>query len=79
MDTDFLGKYVTYGTLVTIRSCIDVIFVDLSDDSFVIAEFEYLFTVFVYDFSVLSCDLIFVNNRYFSDLFFYYFAQTIVI
>ena len=58
MDTDILVKYVTYGTLVTIRQCIDVIFVDLSDDSFVIAEFEYLFTVFVYDFSVL-CVILF--------------------
>ena len=54
-------------------------FVDLSDDSFVIAEFEYFFTVFVYYFSVLSRDLIFINDCYFPDLFFHYFAQTIVI
>ena len=56
-----------------------MIFVDLSDDSFVISEFEYFFTVFVYDFSVLSCDLVFVNNCDFSNLLFYYFAQAIVI
>ena len=52
-----------------------MIFIHLSDDPFVIAEFEYLFTVFVYDFSVLSRDLIFVNNRYFPDLFFLLFCS----
>ena len=55
-----------------------MIFVDLSDDSFVISEFEYLFTVF-YDFSVLSCDLIFVNYCEFSDLLSHYLAHAIVI
>ena len=49
------------------------------DNSFVIVEFEYLFTVFVYNLSVLSCDFAFVNDCDFPDLFFYYFAQTIVI
>ena len=44
--------------------------VDLSDNSFVISKFEYFFTVFVYDFSVLSGDLVFVNNCDFPDLFF---------
>ena len=52
-----------------------MIFVHIFDDPFVITKFEYLFTVFVYDFSVLSRDLIFVNNRYFPNLSFNYFAQ----
>ena len=56
-----------------------MIFVDLSDDSFVIAEFEYLFTVFVYDFSVLSCDFVFVNDCSFPNLFFNYLAHAIVV
>ena len=56
-----------------------MIFVDLSDDCFVITEFEYFFTVFVYDFLVLSCDFVFVNDCDFSNLSFYYFAQSIVI
>ena len=56
-----------------------MIFVGLSDDSFVIPEFEYFFTVFVYDFSVLSHDLIFVNDCEFSNLLFYYLAHAIVI
>ena len=47
-----------------------MIFVGLSDDSFVIPEFEY--AVFVYDFSVLSRDLIFVNDCEFSNLLFHY-------
>ena len=47
-----------------------MIFVDLSDDSFVITEFEYFFAVFVYDFSLLSCDLVFVNDCDFPYLFF---------
>ena len=37
------------------------------------------FTVFVYNFSVLLCDFVFVNDCDFPDLFFHYFAQTIVI
>ena len=56
-----------------------MIFVGLSDDSFVITEFEYFFTEFVYDFSVLSCDFVFVNDCDFSNLLFYYFAQAIMI
>ena len=56
-----------------------MIFIDLSDNSFVITEFEYFFTVFVYDLSVFSCDFVFVNDCDFPDLFFHYFAQTIVI
>ena len=56
-----------------------MLFIDLSNDSFVMAEFEYFFTVFVYNFSVLSRDFVFVNNCNFPDLFFHYFAQTIVI
>ena len=56
-----------------------MIFTDLFNDSFVITEFEYFFAVFVYDFSVLSCDLVFVNDCDFSDLFFRYFVQAIVI
>ena len=56
-----------------------MIFFDLSDDSFVITEFEYFFTVFGYDVSVLSCDFIFVNDCDFSNLLLYYFAQAIVI
>ena len=79
MDTNILGKYVTYGTSVTIRYCIDVFFVHLSDDPFIVTEFEYFFTVFVYYFSVLSRDFVFVNDCDFPDLFFYYFAQTIMI
>ena len=47
-----------------------MVFIDLSNDSFVIAEFEYFFTVFVYDFLVLSCYYVFVNNCDFSNLFF---------
>ena len=56
-----------------------MVFIDLSNNSFVIAEFEYFFTVFVYDFLVLSCDFVFINDCDFSDLSFYYFAQAIVI
>ena len=56
-----------------------MVFVSLFDDSFVITEFEYLFTVFVYDFSVLSHDLIFVNDCEFSYFLFHYLAQAIVI
>ena len=56
-----------------------MIFICLSDDSFVISEFEYLFTVFVYDFSVLSRDLIFVNDCEFSNLLSHYVAHAIVI
>ena len=56
-----------------------MIFVDLSDDSFVITELEYIFAVFVYDFSVISCDFVFVNDCDFSKSLFYYFAQAIVI
>ena len=48
-----------------------MIFVDLSDNSFVITEFECFFTVFVNDFSVLSCDFVFVNNFDFPHLFFF--------
>ena len=67
------------GTFVTIGWCIDMIFVDQSDDSFVVSEFKYLFAVFIYDFSVLSCDLIFVNDCEFSNLLFHYLAHAIVI
>ena len=56
-----------------------MIFVDLSDGSFVITEFEYFFAVFVYNLSVLSFDFVFVNDCDFPNLFFHYFAQTIVI
>ena len=56
-----------------------MIFIDLSDDSFVITKFEFFFTVFVYDFLILSCDFVFVNDCNFSDLLFYYSAQAIVI
>ena len=56
-----------------------MIFIYLSDDSFVISEFEYLFTVFVYDFSVPSHDLIFVNDCEFSNLLSHYLANAIVI
>ena len=56
-----------------------MIFIDLSNDSFVITEFEYFFAVFIYDFSVLSGDLVFVNDYYFSNLLLYYFTQAIVI
>ena len=45
-------------TLVTIRKSVDVIFVHMFDDPFVISKFEYFFTVFVYYFTVLSRDLI---------------------
>ena len=48
-------------------------------NSFIVTEFEYFFTVFVCDFSVLSCGFVFVNDCDFPDLFFHYFAQTIVI
>ena len=54
-----------------------MVFVGLSDDSFVITEFEYLFTV--YDFSVPLRDLIFVNDCEFSNLLSYYLAHAIVI
>ena len=66
-------------TLVTIRKNVDVIFVHMFDDPFVIAKFEYFFTVFVYYFTVPSRDLIFIDDRYFPNLSFNYFAQTIVI
>ena len=56
-----------------------MIFFDLSDNSFVITEFEYFFTVFVNDFSVLSCDFVLVNDCDFSNLLFYYFTHGIVI
>ena len=56
-----------------------MIFVGLFDDSFVIPKFEYRFKVFIYNFSVLSHDLIFVNNCEFSNLLFHYLAHTIVI
>ena len=56
-----------------------MIFIDLSDNSFVINEFEYFFTVSVYDLSVLSCDFVFVNDCDFPNLFSHHFAQTIVI
>ena len=80
MDTVISGKHVTYCTPVTIRcKCIDMVFVGLSDDSFVITEFEHLFTVFVYDFSVLSNDLIFVNDCEFFNLLSHYLAHAIVI
>ena len=49
------------------------------DDPFVITKFEYFFTVLVYNLSVLSCDLILIDNRYFPNLSFNYFAQTIMI
>ena len=38
---------------------------------FIVTEFEYFSTVFVYDFSVLSCDFAFVNDCDFPDLFFH--------
>ena len=66
-------------TLVTIRKSVYVIFVHMFDDPFVIAKFEYFFTVFVYYFTVLSRDLIFIDDSYFPNLSFNYFAQTIVI
>ena len=69
----------TFCTLATIGKCVDMIFIDLSDNSFVITEFEYFFTVFVYDISVLSCDFVFVNDCVLSNLLFYYFAEAIVI
>ena len=47
-----------------------MVFVDLSDDSFVITELEYFFAVFVYDFKVLSHYLIFVDDCSFSNLLF---------
>ena len=56
-----------------------MVFIDLSNNSFVIAKFEYFFRVFVYNFSVLSCDFVFVNDCDFSNLFFHYFVQAIVI
>ena len=65
--------------LVSIMLCVNMIFIYLSNDSFVITEFEYFFTVLVYDFSILSCDLVFVNDCDFPNLFFNYFAQAIVI
>ena len=67
------------GTLVTIRKSVDVIFVHMFDDPFVISKFEYFFTVFVYYFTVLSRDLIFIDDSYFPNLSFNYFTQTIVI
>ena len=56
-----------------------MIFIYLSNDSFVITESEYFFTVFVYNFLALSCDFVFVNNCDFPNLCFHYFALTIVI
>ena len=88
MDTDILikGKKVIsspqngyryfsklcFCTLVPIRQRVNVIFIDLSDDSFVITEFEYFFTIFVYDLSVLTCYFVFINYSNFTDLFFDY-------
>ena len=66
-------------TLVTIRKNVDVIFVHMFDDPFVISKFEYFFTVFVYYFTVLSRDLIFIDDSDFPNLSFNYFTQTIVI
>ena len=56
-----------------------MIFVDWSDNSFVITEFEYFSTVFVYDLSVLPCYFVFVNDCEFSNCFFYYFTHGIMI
>ena len=47
-----------------------MVFVDLSNGSFVKTEFENFFTVFVYNFLVLSSELVFVNDRDFPDLLF---------
>ena len=52
-----------------------MIFIDLSDSSVVITEFEYFFTVFVYNLSVLSCDFVFVNDCDFPNLFFSLFCS----
>ena len=56
-----------------------MIFIDLSDNSFVETEFEYFFMIFVHNFSVLSCDFVFVNDCDFSNLFLYYFTHGIMI
>ena len=56
-----------------------MIFIDLSDNSFAITEFEYFFTVFAYNLSILSCDFVFVNDCDFSGFLFYCFAHGIVI
>ena len=56
-----------------------MVFIDLSNNSFAVAEFEYFFAIFVYNFSVLLCDFVFVNDCDFSNLLFYYFAKAIVI
>ena len=56
-----------------------MIFTDMSDNSFVITEFDYFFTVFVYDLSVLMCYFVFVNYCEFSNLLFHYLAHAIVI
>ena len=78
VGTIYLNRH-GMDTLVTIRKSVYVIFVHMFDDPFVISKFEYFFTVFVYYFTVLSRDLIFIDDRYFPNLSFNYFAQTIVI
>ena len=83
MDTDILVKgkkvtaspqngYLYFSALVPIRQHVNAIFIDLSDDSFVMTEFEYFFTIFVYDLSVLTCYFVFINYSNFTDLFFDY-------
>ena len=52
-----------------------MIFIDSFDNSLIVTEFKYFFTVFVYNLSVLSCDLVFVNDHYFSNLFFSLFCS----
>ena len=79
MDTYILVNYVTFCTLVPIRQHVNAIFIDLSDDSFVITEFEYFFTIFVYDPSVLTCYFVFINYCQFSNLLFHYLAHAVMV
>ena len=54
-----------------------MVFVNLFDNFFVIPKFEYFFTGFVYDFSVLSCGFVFANDCDFSNLLLLDAAQVI--
>lgn len=68
-----------FGLLITVRYCVDTVFVGWFDYSFVVPEFEYFFTIFINYFSILSSDLVFIYDCYFSYLFVYDYTQTVMI
>ena len=53
---------------------------DITHHAIIAPRFTFqIFMILVYDFSVLSYDFVFVNDCDFSNLFFHYFVQAIVI